>query len=553
MINRIRLASGLVLFAFVLCHLANHAAGLVSLEALEQVKPWFLGFWISRPGVVLLSAAAALHVALACWALYRRRRLAMRPWEALQYLLGFAIPFLLLRHVLGTQVSFERFGMAVDYPFVLLVQWRLQPWNGIIQAIVLVVAWAHGCLGLHFWLRLKPSYERAVPALYAAALLVPVLSLLGFFTTGRQVLALSQDPAWIESTLRHVKFPGPQATDFVDQGAIVGWVVFGLLLLATLSARGARAVWRRRHGVVRLTYPGGREVDLPRGGSVLDASRAAGIPHASVCGGRGRCSTCRVRVGEGAEALAPPDLLERRVLDRVGAPPNVRLACQLRPTADLQVTPLLPPAATPREGFRRPAYREGEEREVAILFADLRGFTGLAEARLPYDVVFVLNRFFMVMGRAVETAGGRVDKFLGDGVMALFGIDAGPRAGSRQALAAARAMGEQLIELNRELANDLPRPLRIGIGIHVGPAIIGEMGYGGAVSLTAIGDSVNAASRLEALTKTFDAELVVSQDVADHADADLGRFAAHEIEVRGRSDPMRLRVVASARELPLVE
>jgi adenylate cyclase len=269
-----------------------------------------------------------------------------------------------------------------------------------------------------------------------------------------------------------------------------------------------------------------------------------------VCGGRGRCSTCRVRVGAGRAGLPPPSEAEARVLARVGAAPGTRLACQTRPLADVEVTPLLPSAAGPREAAAAARHRQGEEREVAILFADLRGFTALAEDKLPYDVVFVLNRYFAAMGTAVEDSGGRIDKFIGDGVMALFGVEDGIEAGCRGALGAARRMTERLGELNRALANDLERPLRIGIGIHSGPVIVGEMGYGRATSMTAIGDPVNTASRLEALTKEFDAELVLSEPVAERAGFDLSSYPRHEIELRGRAGRLAVFVVAEARTLP---
>ena len=195
------------------------------------------------------------------------------------------------------------------------------------------------------------------------------------------------------------------------------------LLLLALGARLPRAVLARRRGVIRLTYPG-RQITVAPGMSVLEASRANGIPHASVCGGGGggRCSTCRVRVGKGADQLAPTGTDEVKVLERVGVPPDVRLACQIRPTAALEVTPLLPPSARAVDGFHRPDYLHGSEREIAILFADLRAFTKFSQSKLPYDVVFVLNQYFRVMGTAVESAGGRIDKFIGDGIMALFGV-----------------------------------------------------------------------------------------------------------------------------------
>jgi adenylate cyclase len=214
------------------------------------------------------------------------------------------------------------------------------------------------------------------------------------------------------------------------------------------------------------------------------------------------------------------------------------------------VTPLLPPFAEAADGRRRVDFAQGSEREIAIMFADIRGFTTLSEGRLPYDVVFVLNRYFESMGRAIEAAGGRVDKFLGDGIMALFGIERGARAGCRDALAAARQMSERLAGLNVALAAELDRPLRIGIGIHSGPTIVGEMGYGAAAAITAIGDAVNTASRLEELTKTYACELVVSEETVVRAGLDLSAFPRQEVEIRGKREMLAVRTLDRAADLP---
>jgi adenylate cyclase len=299
-----------------------------------------------------------------------------------------------------------------------------------------------------------------------------------------------------------------------------------------------------------VTYPDGRKVEIQPGTSVLEASRIGGIPHASVCGGRGRCSTCRVRILASDGALPEPGPEERRVLDRVAAEPGIRLACQLLPRAKLSVLPMLPPSASPRDSHARPGYLQGHEEEIAILFADLRAFTRFAERKLPYDVVFLLNRYFRAMGTAVEQAGGHLDKFIGDGVMALFGVGSNPEEGCRLSLEAARRMAVNLDEVNRVLEHDLPEPLRIGIGIHVGPAIVGEMGYGRATSMTAIGDSVNTASRLEGLTKEFTCQLVISASVAELAGLEFADAGQHEIAVRGRTQPLRVLAIADARTLP---
>jgi adenylate cyclase len=187
------------------------------------------------------------------------------------------------------------------------------------------------------------------------------------------------------------------------------------------------------------------------------------------------------------------------------------------------------------------------------MFADLRSFTQLSEQKLPYDLVFLLNRYFAEMGHAVEAAGGRIDKFIGDGVMALFGLDSGVEAGCREALAAAKGMAERMQDLNLALVHDISEPLRIGIGIHTGAAIVGEMGYGTAVSVTAVGDSVNTASRIESLTKTYTCELVISEAVMLRAGIDLGAAPRHEIEIRGRVERLVVRTFATARDLPVLE
>jgi len=551
MVRRLRLISGLVLFIYVLTHLLNLTLGLVSFPALEAGRGIFLGFWRPLPASLLLYTALLLHLALAYYAIFRRDSLVMPPLEAVRYLFGVLIIPLAALHILGTRFVHEVYGVTDSYLYVVTAQWGFGYGEVLRQTLLVVVVWTHGCIGLHLWLRLKPWYPRVAPFGLVAATLLPTLALGGYLTAGREVLRLAaEDPEFVSGVLARAQgLSGAEQQDVLAlrDGVVIG---FFALLALTLALRQLWRLWRRRRGVVRIAYPGGRQISVRRGETILAASHAAKIPHASVCGGRGRCSTCRVRVGRGGAALPPPEAEERRVLARIGAAPNVRLACQTPVLADCEVTPLLPAAASPRQARPRPGYLQGDEREIAILFADLRGFTTLSEDRLPYDVVFILNRYFTAMGTAVEAAGGRIDKFIGDGVMALFGIERGVAQGSRNALEAARRMAQSLEELNRSLAHDLPEPLRIGIGLHSGHVIVGEMGYGPATSLTAIGDAVNTASRLEALTKEYDAQLIVSAPLAGHADVDLSAFPQRQIDVRGRSQTLDIHVLASALDLP---
>ncbi len=547
--RRLHLITGLILFTYVLTHLINHALGLISLDALESGRRVFNLIWRNPVMSTALYGAILVHIGSALWSIFRRRRLVMPPWEAVQILFGLSIPPLITLHVLGTRFAHEVYGVNDNYDYILLVFFVFKPALALRQIAALLVVWTHACVGLHFWLRLRPWYRAAIPGLYAAAILIPAFAIAGFYFAGREVARLAGDPAWMATARAEIHFADPAAVAAIGNLETAILAMLGALLALSLVARWLHGLRNRARGLVQLVYPEQRRVSIVAGATVLEASRGAGIPHASVCGGRGRCSTCRVRVGAGAETLAPPSDEEAKVLKRIRAAPNVRLACQIRPSADLEVTPLLPPAASPQDASARHIY--GEEREVAVLFADMRDFTTMAENRLPYDVVFILNRYFAAMGTAVEEAGGRVDKFIGDGIMAVFGLETGVEAGCGNAILAARRMAERLVEVNSALAHELDRPLRIGIGIHSGSVIVGKMGYGRATSETAIGDTVNTASRLEALTKDLRAQLVVSEPVVRHAGLDLSGFPHQEIELRGRASALAVRIIKNAQTLPV--
>ncbi|MCH7795720.1 MAG: adenylate/guanylate cyclase domain-containing protein, partial [Proteobacteria bacterium] len=280
MIRRLHLITGLVLFGYLLTHLLNLALGLVSIEALEAGRRAFLLLWRNLPMTVLLYGALAVHLGLAFRALYRRRSLKMPAWEAAQIGLGFAIPPLLVLHVLGTRIAYEFFGTEDSYVYILLVYFVFSPILGVKQVAVVLVAWLHVSIGLHFWLRIRPWYPRAVAYVFAGALLLPAFSLAGYLVAGREVVRLAQDPAWLEAARARIHFvdaEGARLLTTLENGFLAS---LAALLALTFLARLGRA-WYQRRGIVQVIYPDGRRVPVSAGTTILEASRGAGIPHAS--------------------------------------------------------------------------------------------------------------------------------------------------------------------------------------------------------------------------------------------------------------------------------
>ncbi len=529
-----RLASGLVLGVFFVMHFVNLALGLVSTAAMEAGRPFLTGLWSGVPGMLLLYGAAAVHFGLSLRAVSARRILRFTGREAAQVSLGVLLPFLLVPHVVVTEIAPRLAGHPVTFAFVVNALWVTSPWVGARQVLALAVGWAHLCLGVWFWLRSKPVFPRLAPFLLAGALLVPLAATLGFAEAGKEVARLPPPvvpgPAGLETTLDAIRL----SLEFALLGSV------GAILLA----HGMRS-WRGRHHRVRVGYANGRSINVPKGFTLLEASRAAHIPHVSVCGGRGRCSTCRVRILVGLDGQPAAEPIERQALTRVRAAPNVRLACQLRPTQDLTVDLVFSRAP---DNPAAAAHAAGRERELAVLFCDLRGFTRRAEQWLPYDTVFILNRYFEIVGQAIEGAGGYLDKFVGDGALALFGLDVPLDAACRQALRAAGDIARRLEALNGELRAELSDPLRIAMGLHAGPAVVGEMGFGRARSITAVGDGINVASRLEGAAKELDMEAVISTALVARAGVTLDH-PRRTVAVRGRQASVEAVLVPVATSL----
>jgi adenylate cyclase len=433
---------------------------------------------------------------------------------------------------------------------VFYANWVVAPPKMWLLFAVLIVAWIHGCIGLYFWLRMKAFYQRAAPFLVAAAVLVPTLAMLGLYQGGRNVIRDSASAEWRASNLSPQQM-GTPAQQAVLEG-IADYFLIGYLGLLgfVLLGKGVRALNERRGGMITLSYGNGRTVRVPRGLSVLEASLRNNVPHASVCGGRARCSTCRIRVIGDCTSLPEPSQREAFVLNRVGATdPSIRLACQLRPTADLSFFQLFMPHAMSANAYASHPHRVGQERYLVSMFVDMRGSTKLAEHRLPFDTVFIVNRFLGAVSQAVIECGGQPNQFVGDGELALFGLATSRQTACRQALKAAAMIAANVEELNQFLEHDQREPIRFGIGIHGGEVIIGDIGYRDHMVFTALGDAVNVAARLQDMTKTLACEAIFSEEVRVTAGLPADALPQQEAAIRGRAEPMMVRTVASAKTL----
>jgi adenylate cyclase len=188
--------------------------------------------------------------------------------------------------------------------------------------------------------------------------------------------------------------------------------------------------------------------------------------------------------------------------------------------------------------------------EKTLAVGDLREFTRISEKRLPFDIVYVLNEFFAVVGSAITEHGGWIDKFLGDGLLAVFGQNSGIKVGCRQALRTARAIDLALDHINAKLESEIGHPLAVGIGIDAGPLLLGRIGYGEAVDFTVIGSPVNVASRLEALAKAKGLQIVLSREVARQAGWVPAAEQIMQVPVRGVAERMDVIGMARGRDLP---
>ncbi|WP_282076649.1 adenylate/guanylate cyclase domain-containing protein [Epibacterium ulvae] len=524
--ERLRISSGLVLFTYALFHFLNLGIALLSPEWMNVFQHNLQTIVRSSLGSAILYGSLLIHAALAFQMIATRRNLRLPRITLFQIALGIFIPFQLAGHLIFTRYAHTFHGVQDEYGYFLLLIWGSSTiwW----QSLLLLVVWVHGCIGLHFWLRLTETWQRLMPWLIGIAVFVPISALAGLLAEGRRMNELAYGDGYLREMQEDYNWPSPQTIQsLVEIYDYARFLIFMLLVLS-LSYYGINKMLRSRRSV-KITYADGPQVTAERGMTLLEISQANDVPHTALCGGKGRCTTCRVVLEQGASTVSPPSAAEARTLAAIKAPPNVRLACQVRPDTPLTAHRVFRPD---RDKPRAHA-SQGEERQLAILFLDIRGFTKRSAGMLPYDVVFLLNRFFDAIVPEILAQGGTVDKYMGDGLLALFETrDA--KSSASAALGAIQKISVALARFNTILQAEGEPPVKIGMGLHLGHVVLGEIGSAHKAPRTIIGDTVNIASRLEAKTKELDVEALISAEVF---------FAAGIAEISGELEQFRLRGV----------
>jgi adenylate cyclase len=182
----------------------------------------------------------------------------------------------------------------------------------------------------------------------------------------------------------------------------------------------------------------------------------------------------------------------------------------------------------------------GEEKEITLLFSDIRGFTTLSEKMAPCDLIAVLNKYFSAMTEEILAQGGVLDKYIGDAIMAFWGAPIADPDQADHALAAARGMLSRLKKLNEELRAAGEPEINIGIGLYTGQAVVGNVGSEQRLSYTAIGDTVNVASRLEGLTKEYGAPLIIGAPTKEKIKGNFNFRRLGGATVKGRKEPIEI-------------
>ncbi|KGF72728.1 adenylate cyclase [Neosynechococcus sphagnicola sy1] len=301
------------------------------------------------------------------------------------------------------------------------------------------------------------------------------------------------------------------------------------------------------------SLPDQRSVEIDPSETILEALLNADIPHTHVCGGHAYCSTCRVMILKGIENCSPTTTAERTLARKLEFPFHIRLACQTRVTGDVSIRRMV----IDNEDIdivdaQLSTGSIGTQKTVAVLFASIRGATNFDEVNFPYDMIYILSRYFHSMNQVVNRYGGVINNYMGIWCLAIFGLEDTDQPVQR-AVWSGLEMLRAIRELNDYLKQLSYQPLQLTLGVHYGPAVIVPVDPSRPSLITAAGNAVNLVSRIEAANREVGSQLLVSEAAYAQIQAEAAVNRHQTIAISGSRSGLQVYEVVGMKGEPPVK
>jgi adenylate cyclase len=287
-----------------------------------------------------------------------------------------------------------------------------------------------------------------------------------------------------------------------------------------------------------------KRINCPEHSTILEATLEANINHTHTCGGRAKCSTCRVSILKGIENCNSRNDAEQQIADKLNFPKDIRLACQTKIVGDISIRKMVSDKFDEDIIFEQFTNDSdialGSQQELTIVFTDIVNYTSFAEKFPPYDVVHVLNRYYRIMNTIITDNDGIISDVAGDGILAVFGIDKKCNNSVLDAIKAIEAMKEKLEIFNLYLKDNFNIQFGIRAGVHYGNVIIGPIDTGEMKKMAVIGDNVNYASRIEYANKEFGTKLLLSEEAYQRVRSKYPKHNSFEATLKGKTGQYKL-------------
>ena len=294
-----------------------------------------------------------------------------------------------------------------------------------------------------------------------------------------------------------------------------------------------------------------KNIQIQKGQSLLDASLAASIPHVHVCGGNARCSTCRVLILAGEGALTSPTEKEDLLKSQMHFPDGIRLACQtyvkgngvrltriIRDESDIDLY-----IGSSAEDFTE----IGVEKKVVMCFIDIRDFTHLAETHLPFDIIHIMRKLFNSFHAIIERNSGKVIETTGDGLYAVFGLNKDINESADAAVESGYHILKDLEQMNDGyFSKYFDQRIEIGIGIHAGTVVAGDIHLGNEKHLLVMGFPVTVAARLQNATKELNNNFIISSEAWKLTRNPFSDHPSRSIHLKGVTAPVNIHLLGKS-------